>query len=82
MTDKLKPCPFCGGNAILRHRPDCRLDNISMLTDSWHVECINNCVSTQSFRDRIFRQIDGEFFIGEDGRKMAIDAWNKRAKNE
>ncbi|MBQ9564189.1 MAG: Lar family restriction alleviation protein [Synergistaceae bacterium] len=31
MTDKLKPCPFCGGEAVLDFVDD----------DAWYVHCID-----------------------------------------
>lgn len=61
---KLKPCPFCGGEAILKpyqHDPD--------LEDFWTVQC-KNCFVELS--------MDSNRYVLT-SRKHAIQAWNTRA---
>lgn len=64
--DKLKPCPFCGGEAAIR-------STISGNRGSVHCYCKKCSSSTKSFDDY---ESDGSFFF------KAIEAWNRRTKDE
>ena len=68
MTDKLKPCPFCGGEA--RRIYATQYDD----SRSYSVMCI-------SCRTAIFRPKKGEW---DSYRSIdeAIEAWNRRCSDE
>lgn len=70
---KLKPCPFCGGEASLLRRHK-RLDG-----GGWYkiavVEC-DDCGSNSG--DYI---VDGHFGVNT-SEQDAIDAWNRRVEKE
>ena len=68
--DKLKPCPFCGGGAIVSSR------DVEPQHDSWYgkkVEMFAQCVKCGCC---LFDEYFHEGFISED---EAIAAWNRRA---
>ena len=68
---KLKPCPFCGGEAEIQH------DYSSEIGDQWVVDCLNEgcCMMHQTGAwDRVnvttgWRSTESE----------AVEAWNRRA---
>lgn len=84
MDDNLKPCPFCGCKAVLKHSgiEKCRNRENGDLITRWSVMC-PNCgtqkeggVSEYWFSiDETLRLVDSSF----DGRQKAIEAWNRRA---
>lgn len=67
---KLKPCPFCGGEAIMqkdRRWPDGYDDGVT----TYEVICTNtNCV--------IYRADNRYFLTKQD----AINAWNRRVEDK
>ncbi len=65
---KLKPCPFCGGKALLQidvryPKPKCEA------RQAYEVICPN--------WDCIIREADNKYFLTK---KKAIDAWNTRVE--
>ena len=65
MSDKLKPCPFCGGQAILTVIPPHEHKIATWIPDSSggvFIEC-TNCTCT----------------VAEDTIDQAIEVWNRRA---
>lgn len=65
MSEKLKPCPFCGGEAIAKKDADKNRYN-------WYVTCSYAtwdcpCMPSTGYYDT---------------KKHAIEAWNRRAKDE
>ena len=81
---ELKPCPFCGGKASLEHSGIDKTrsrDNGDLIT-TWRVWC-SNCGTEQKggvseyvfCKDETLRLMNPIF----DGRKKAIEAWNRRA---
>lgn len=80
MEEKLKPCPFCGGEAeLVRIRNGYRTSPTTII-DGWEVRCKKKCCSTLAFEDEIFHSDDGEIVIKKNGAKEAIDFWNGRNK--
>ena len=63
--DKLKPCPFCGSDAIYRVR------NNGYLDDTAAVFC-NSCKSI------MFTEENDQEGVNDKTEKIAADAWNKR----
>ena len=62
MSDKLKPCPFCGGDAMLIGRP---LHFNHMFDDgerAYHIECSLCWVRTPEVTDE----------------ESAVNSWNRR----
>lgn len=82
-TEKLQPCPFCGGNAEIKHGQD--------IYDTY-IECVSCGCETKTFneyqntRDYAVEQMKlGKVssvcgIISEATKKKAIEAWNKRRR--
>ena len=67
---RLKPCPFCGGEAVLYHQSSKYTDY-----DGDYVYCFRGCGS----RTKLFECYNGTGKTHEDTEKEAIEAWNRRA---
>ena len=66
---ELKPCPFCGGEAVIVHTSSC----------GGHIACIGECgMQTAKFWDEPMRKNESE---RTKWHKTAIDAWNRRAED-
>ena len=68
MSEKLKKCPLCGGQAILTVIPPHKHEIATWMPDSSggaFVEC-TNCICT----------------VAEDTIDRAIEVWNRRGTNE
>lgn len=65
-SDRLKPCPFCGGEAEMcqAHDPDGPNDQ------GYYVEC-GKCGASTNVR----------FSCGEDARPLLMEQWNKRTQD-
>ena len=80
--EELKKCPFCGGKAAFSIKKDFSRNFINGY--EFNIRC-NKCGVTNPNREyRIeFRMNDsGEIEIVSDGRKNAIEEWNKRYKED
>lgn len=80
--EELKRCPFCGWKAVFSIKKDFSRSLIKGY--EFNIRC-NKCGFTNPNREyRIeFRMNDsGEIEIIHDGRKDAIEAWNKRYKED
>lgn len=75
MNEELKPCPFCGGEAILSKTT--RHGNGGCDLFTWDIGCgicgakVPNCGDV-AIRD------DGGIRLTQDGRKSVIAEWNER----
>lgn len=88
MTEKtkveLKPCPFCGCSPRLENSKiePCRNRENGDLITTWKVRCFNcgtekdGGVTEYIFLSDETLKINNEHF---DGRRKAIEAWNRRA---
>lgn len=74
---ELKTCPFCGGEARITYRSPTVYDDEFRAV--WEIGCIK-CPTKKSYESAYVLHPDTEVFITKtDGRKRAIDAWNRRA---
>lgn len=82
MNKKLKPCPFCGGEATIYN-----------FLDGSRVHCLSCGAKTATYEDAPSEFAVGGFrsnFPGErhmtrsaiDGIKLAVDAWNRRVADD
>jgi Lar family restriction alleviation protein len=81
-TKELKPCPFCGGNALLRLK-GVGIEGSSHRED-WEIFC-SNCGATPSkvlYVSKFIITATGELEYAKDGRIEAIEAWNRRTTDE
>ena len=74
MTNKLKPCPFCGGEAKLSK--ESMGVGMGMTTTYYFAEC-TNCKATSKRFDKI---LDAETEI--ECKLLAVLSWNRRADND
>lgn len=79
MSEKLKPCPLCGGRAILRRTQGGYGGNPTAILDGWEVHCVNNCCHTKTHESKTYQEDDGRVVIKSNGAEKAIKAWNTRA---
>lgn len=75
--ENMKPCPFCGGEAIVTSR-DQAVEDSGAFSEIYAVAC-RSCGARPGgcFRGKFYRK-DGEFFIVKDGYADAVAAWNQR----
>lgn len=83
---KLKPCPFCGTTPRLEHSEieKCRSRENGDLITRWTVRCANcGCKQDGGVTEYIFMSNETLHIKDEhlDGRRRAIEAWNRRANN-
>ena len=83
---ELKPCPFCGCKAALEHsgiEKTRSRDNGDLIT-TWRVRC-QNCGTEQSGGVSEYLFLKDETICIKnplfDGRRKAIEAWNRRAED-
>ena len=80
--DKLKPCPFCGGEAKLFVKTSCSRG----VTRGWEfgIFCAKCDVTTPKTNYLVEVQLDayGEVITVVDERLLAIEAWNRRASDD
>ena len=67
MMSELKPCPFCGGNAVVVSAP---------ISGVWCIQC-KSCTATIGRKTKTISTICGKEYF--DTREAAEIAWNRRA---
>lgn len=81
---KLKPCPFCGGEAAMIANTGC-IEAAHGEYRAWEfcVMCIGCNISLPRRNYRLAVKLDkcGEIVVMQDERKEAADLWNRRADN-
>lgn len=77
--EKLKPCPFCGGEAILERVPHYYGVGIYNLADIWTVSCRKCDCKRGPYYSKIYQDANGEVIVERNGAEKAINEWNTRA---
>ena len=78
MNDKLKPCPFCGGEATIREFA-CGSTGNGGFSASYEVGC-KDC-KIKFLRESKFSLINGHPVFSKNGYEECINAWNRRAND-
>ena len=82
---ELKPCPFCGKKPEIRNDGirECRNKGNGDLITKWKVWCPNCGIVQEGGVTEYYFRTDETLSIrdpeGYDGRKRAIEKWNRRA---
>lgn len=82
---KLKPCPFCGGEAAVVTNAVAASENCGdYRLWKFGIMCLNCNIALPRRNYQLRVQIDkcGEIIAAQDDRQEAADLWNQRAKNE
>ena len=77
MSNELKPCPFCGGDAALESKT--RLGSGGCDLFEWHVSCRRCGVETPKIADKAMRDKDG-IRLTTDGIAVVTAGWNARSE--
>jgi hypothetical protein len=75
MTTDLKPCPFCGGPAMLEHK----LESWGYTPDRYKVICANCKGSTGWYEGRIEGTAKWPSYCQKQAKNDAIMMWNQRS---
>jgi hypothetical protein len=76
MSNELKPCPFCGGEAVIDHYQWRDNSELPVPHDTWQIGCAKEATKDYCCIGRLCH-IRGYNTEGE-----AIAAWNRRANDE
>lgn len=83
MKIKLKPCPFCGGNACLVRCSRSIGGASSTILDSWCVRCDTCEAETpHEYKSKIYQNNDGNIVVESNGAEAAALTWNRREGEE
>lgn len=81
MMSELKPCPFCGGKAVLfktKKITNGTDEAKSEKRDHWAIGCETwECILHADEEIK-----NARLFFRPDSKQVAIDRWNRRAKGE
>lgn len=75
---ELKPCPFCGGQAILSKMTGGYTLNPVTITNTYYAGCGQCHIFTKNYASKIWQDEYGVVQIEVNGAMDAIDAWNRR----
>ena len=80
MSESLKPCPFCGGNAMfltIRNKP--LHSDVGVM---FKIKCMKCGIELlKSYECEMYMDQDGGIRTGKDERTKAITDWNRRAND-
>ena len=77
MNETLKPCPFCGGNAMFLTITQ------SSVGVMFKIKCMKCRIEfPKSYECEMYMDQDGGIRTGKDERTKAITDWNRRANDE
>ena len=80
-NQELKPCPFCGGEAVFATRSN--NSGHHHVGFSFEINCKDCGIKLPKWYNvEFFLTESGEIDLLNDERKKAIEAWNRRAENE
>ena len=79
MIEELKPCPFCGGRAIVVQTTYGTSDGSARL--GFEIRCVRCSAKAPSSHGMVLVKLDdnGELRAWKDDRIEAMAAWNRRA---
>ena len=82
MMNELKPCPFCGGEAVfvtrsIGHGGGCAIFDFQISCTSCEVKVPESYGCIEFYLDEY-----GEIKALKDGRPKALEAWNRRASDK
>lgn len=80
--DKLKPCPFCGGEAVLTQLTAVYNSGRGSLTTDFYVNCTECEVRTTQYESEVYISASGDVVVDADGAQTAVEAWNRRTSDE
>lgn len=79
-NSKLKPCPFCGKDAvviIVNNKTQCKNDGSVIFGVTYKIGC-PDCEIKFAANSLFIPKKDGNIETVENGYKMVADAWNRR----
>ena len=78
--DKLKPCPFCGGEAEILHVRSGYSANPTTIRDEFKAGCKSCEMYTKLYTTNIWIDEKGVLHNEYNGAENATKAWNRRAE--
>ena len=79
---ELKPCPFCGGKALLQKMENS--DSSDVFIESWKISC-SSCGATPKganvYKTMHIKNPKGEIVFRTNGKENAIAAWERRVQD-
>ena len=76
--NKLKPCPFCGGEATLIQKSSNYRTEPVVIRNTFVVGCEFCDIYTPEFQSAIYQTSNGEVHINSTGAEEAAEVWNRR----
>lgn len=81
MSEELKPCPFCGGNAMFLTITN--KSSQSSVGVMFKIKCMKCRIEfPKSYECEMYMDQEGGIRTGRDERAKATTDWNKRANDE